>query len=282
MRLWPLRNVDANVHHERRRTFVSPEDATLQRLSQTTALRGRACSVGVDLRGAVRHVAPPQEGVPHGVDPHGVGPHRVRPRCDACAIAVRMSPGGSEEGTRQAGQCGAVSCRRRPTRRRYHAGRDIAHSSFRVVTGDWNHNAHLPGCREVSRPRPPLACVNAKPYWASSGTPQKSMQGSQSARCSQSNRQRLVEALVPSTVDLDAMSWLLRKQCRQFGPCHFGGRGPIGKDGVALPETMPGINLALRERATVDGATRSTLGGTARYELSRSTGTPRSSQPIVR
>ena len=34
----------------------------------------------------------------------------------------------------------------------------------------------------MSWPRPPFASVSAKPYWASSGTPQKSMCGSQSAR----------------------------------------------------------------------------------------------------
>jgi hypothetical protein len=67
------------------------------------------------------------------------------------------------------------------------------------------------------------------------------------------NHQRLVEALLPSIEDLDAMSRLLRKQCRQFGPCRFGGRGPIGKYEVALPEMKCGINLALRERAAVDG-----------------------------
>ena len=125
--------------------------------------------------------------------PVRVAPIRASPVVALASIPARSAP------VRRAGRCrldrrkqqrrvlGGVAryrTRGRPRGRPLMSGSAIDHSSLSAAYGHWNHNAHCPGCRDASSPRPPLACVNAKPYWASSGTPQKSMHGSHSTRCS--------------------------------------------------------------------------------------------------
>ena len=122
-------------------------------------------------------------------------------------------------------------------------------------------NVQWPAVRAVNCPDSPLAPVNAMPYCASSGTPQKSMRGSHAAssECAMANA---------SSRQLCRASWNRTgrrgpsgKQRREIAPGGFRHGGPIGKREIARLDPMPGVELARRERAPVGRGQAQRAGG---------------------
>ena len=185
-------------------------------------------------------MAGPARRRPHGVDPHGVGRHRVGPRCDACAIAVRMSPEGSAKGGQQAGQGVWRRAGADPRTGDIDAGQ--RHRPFFIYGRLWGLEPQRP-LAWLARREPPASTIDVDQRIAVLvfvGDTAKVDARITIGQVRKRNRQCLVEAVVPGAVDLDAMPRLLRKQCLQFGPHRFGGRGPIGKNEVALPGAKRG------------------------------------------